>query len=172
METSKGRESRKLKEILYLQLLIMRKSDDISELKWPQKLYFWREKVILQRNTYHQWRSQGEGVKFHPLSDPGGPFSIQSIKYCNLSLSTFFENKEGTCLRGVISDLQGLILSSRGHPRPYKGPSKVKWAEMTSFRFWERPTQPGALFMANFTPNAKVLAAPPNTIGMSLLGIG
>ena len=39
-----------------------------------------------------------EGVKFHPLTDPGGSFLIRAIKYYNFSLPKFNENVQFTCL--------------------------------------------------------------------------
>ena len=35
----------------------------------------------------------GERGEISPLSDPWGPFWIPTIKYCNVSLSKFNENK-------------------------------------------------------------------------------
>ena len=46
--------------------------------------------------------------------DPGGPFAIRTIKYCNLSLSESNETKQFTCFGGSMRGLQGPILSSGG----------------------------------------------------------
>ena len=58
-----------------------------------------------------------------PLFDPGGPFAIQTIRYCNLSLSKFNEKKQFTCLGGSMTGLhlQGPILSLRG---PYSSAAR------------------------------------------------
>ena len=81
-----------------------------------------------------------KGLKFRPLLRSWGPFSIQCIKYCNLSLSKFNENKRSTCFGGPTSGLQRSILSPGGHPRlkraqskPERSPSKVKLAKNDYF---------------------------------------
>ena len=77
-------------------------------------------------------------MKLHPLSDPWGPFSIRTIKYCNLSLSRFNDNKHCKCSEGPMLGLQGSMLSqfTRDHPRlkmaqsrSDKGTSEVKRAK-------------------------------------------
>ena len=68
-------------------------------------------------------RGRGEGVKFHPpLSESGGPFSIETIKYCDLLLSAFIKNKEYICFEGSLPGLQGPILGLRGTISDSKGP--------------------------------------------------
>ena len=89
-----------------------------------------------------QWRCQREGMKgmkFNPLSDPGGPFLIQTIKYCNISLSKFNENKQFRSTEGPMSVLKG---PQGAHPRLKRaqsglerGPSKLKRAKNIWFSF-------------------------------------
>ena len=65
-----------------------------------------------------------KGVKFHPLSDPGRLFSIQTIKCCSISLPTFHENKEFTWFWRFMPGLQGPILSLSGLIPGSGGPIK------------------------------------------------
>ena len=84
-------------------------------------------------------RGGGEmkGVKFpHPCYDPRDTFSIRTIKYCNLSLSTFNENKQFTCFGESIPGLQEPNLGLEGPYQDQEGPSeapespsKGKWAK-------------------------------------------
>ena len=78
----------------------------------------WRGEMILPLSllTHEpsgQWRCPRKGVKFYPVTDPGGPFAIQTIKYCNLSLPTFHENERFTCCGESISGVKGPIVGIR-----------------------------------------------------------
>ena len=90
------------------------------------------------------WGEGVKGVKIHPLSDPGGTFSIRAIKYCNLSLTKSNENKQFTCFEGPMLVLQGFqgaqLRLKRTQSRAERGPSKLKWAKMHLFHFWEGAT--------------------------------
>ena len=59
-------------------------------------------------------RGRGErGEISPPLPDPGGPFLIRTIKFCNLLLSNINENKQFTFFGGPMLGLQGSILTLR-----------------------------------------------------------
>ena len=71
----------------------------------------------------------------HPCYDPRDTFSIRTIKYCNISLLTFNENKQFTCFGESIWGLQepNLVLEGpyqdqEGSSEAPEGPSKGKWA--------------------------------------------
>ena len=104
--------------------------------------------------TRPQWRSQRGRMrmaKFHPipLPYPWEPFSIRTIKYCNLSLSKFDENKPFTFLKGPYRTCRAQFYASGAHSRlnsPFTrsemGPPKFKWAKTTILHFWEGSTRP------------------------------
>ena len=78
-----------------------------------------------------------KGVKLpHPCYDPRDTFSIRAIKYCNLSLSTFNENKQFICFGESIAGLQVTNLGLEGPYQNQEGPSEApedpsegKWAK-------------------------------------------
>ena len=85
-------------------------------------------------------RGGGEGDErgeiFPPCYDRRDTFSIRTIKYCNLSLSTFNENKQFTCFGESIPGLQEPNLGLEGPYQDQEGPSeapespsKGKWAK-------------------------------------------
>ena len=63
-------------------------------------------------------RRGGERGEISLLSDTGGPFWIRTIKYRNLSLSKFNEDKQFTCFEGPMPVLQG---PQGAHPRLHTG---------------------------------------------------
>ena len=101
-------------------------------------------------------------------TDPGGPFSIRTIKY-NISLTKFNGNKQFRCMlwRAHVGSTrnnfkhQGPNLGSRGPNLGPRGPSKVEWTKYDRFSFFgEGPTRPRGSPMANFIPVTGALAAP------------
>ena len=104
-------------------------------------------------------------MKFHPSLRFCGTFSIQACKHYNLSLSTFNENKQFTCLKssmpgpqGPISGLRWPVPDSRG---PFQcssrnGPVESKVGKkllVFIFRRWH--TRPGGPFHGLFHPNCQ-----------------
>ena len=83
------------------------------------------------RNTMHsknrEWGASveqaGGVVKFHPLSDPGSPFLIRTIKCRNPSMPKFNGNKRFTSFGVHMPGLQVPILRLRAPSQAQKGPS-------------------------------------------------
>ena len=77
----------------------------------------------------------GEGGTFQLLSDPGDPFSIQTVKYCSLSLSTFDGNKQfmsfGVRAGSARANFRyrAHCRIKRAHLRHVRGLSNAKWAK-------------------------------------------
>ena len=115
-----------------------------------------------------QWCSQG-GVKLHPsLSDPGGSFSIRTIRYHSLSLSELNENKQCKSFGGPMPGLQGSLLVLMGPVRGSRGPilgprgshESEAGGKLLVFILRKGPARPGGNFLANFTPVTRALVAP------------